>query len=58
VEATPNKEAFLLQKLNYIHNNPVADKWKLAKLPEEYLHSSASFYFLNKEHSFIKLSGG
>jgi REP element-mobilizing transposase RayT len=49
-------EKFLLQKLNYIHNNPITAKWKLAKFPEEYFHSSASFYILNKEHEFIKLT--
>jgi REP element-mobilizing transposase RayT len=34
----------LLQKLDYIHNNPVQEKWKLASLPEDYRWSSASFY--------------
>ncbi|HAK11940.1 MAG TPA: transposase, partial [Chitinophagaceae bacterium] len=37
-------EQALIQKLNYIHLNPVRDKWKLADLPEEYLWSSAKFY--------------
>lgn len=49
-------EKFLLQKLNYIHNNSVNSKWKLALLPEEYLHSSAAFYILNKEHQFVRLT--
>jgi len=49
-------EKFLLQKLNYIHNNPVAAKWKLSDLPEEYVHSSACFYMLNKQHAFVKLT--
>jgi putative transposase len=35
---------FLLQKINYIHNNPVSGKWMLAKDLIEYEHSSASFY--------------
>ncbi len=35
---------FLLQKINYIHNNPVSRKWMLAKDFIEYEHSSASFY--------------
>ena len=35
-------EAVLIQKLNYIHDNPV--KARLCKLPEEYLFSSAYFY--------------
>jgi REP element-mobilizing transposase RayT len=33
------------QKLEYIHNNPVQEKWKLAALPEDYPYSSARFYF-------------
>ena len=49
-------EKFLLQKLNYIHNNPIAGKWKLAKFPEEYFHSSAAFYMLNRKHDFITLT--
>ena len=49
-------EKFLLQKLNYIHNNPVNDKWKLASLPENYFHSSAAFYILNKKHEFVTIT--
>jgi putative transposase len=41
-------EKMFLEKLSYIHNNPCAEKWKLARLPEEYNHSSASNYILNK----------
>ena len=40
-------EKFLLLKLNYIHDNPVAGKWKLADSRESYLHSSARFYLRN-----------
>jgi putative transposase len=36
--------SFLMQKINYIHNNPVSGKWMLAKDFVEYEHSSASFY--------------
>ncbi len=32
------------QKLNYIHKNPVHDKWKLVSYPEDYKYSSAKFY--------------
>jgi putative transposase len=32
------------QKLEYIHNNPLTEKWNLAKRPEDYKWSSASFY--------------
>ncbi len=38
-------EAALLHKLDYIHNNPVKEKWKLCTLPEEYRWSSARFYW-------------
>ncbi|MFT3681035.1 MAG: hypothetical protein QM791_12225 [Ferruginibacter sp.] len=38
--------AFLLQKINYIHYNPVSGKWILAIDFTEYGHSSASFYEL------------
>ena len=32
------------QKVDYIHNNPIQEKWKLALLPEDYKYSSARFY--------------
>ena len=32
------------QKLNYIHTNPLQEKWELAKTPEEYWFSSVRFY--------------
>lgn len=37
-------EASFLQRLAYIHNNPVKEKWQLADLPENYRWSSANFY--------------
>ena len=37
-------ERVLIQKLNYVHTNPVHLKWKLADLPENYQYSSARFY--------------
>ena len=37
-------EEVFIQKLNYIHNNPVQLKWRLATFPEEYKFSSAKFY--------------
>ena len=39
---------FLLQKLEYIHANPV--EAGLCKLPEEYEYSSARFYELNEKN--------
>ena len=38
------KEKTTLQKLNYIHNNPLQEKWKLADSPIAYKYSSARFY--------------
>ena len=37
----------LEQKLDYIHRNPVQEKWQLANLPENYFYSSARYYLLN-----------
>jgi putative transposase len=33
-----------MQKLDYIHNNPLQEKWRLVSHPEDYKYSSASFY--------------
>ena len=49
-------ESYLLQKLNYIHSNPVRGKWVLAATPEAYLHSSAAFYELNQPHPFVRIT--
>src|SRR5476651_1564001 len=32
------------QKLNYIHDNPLQERWQLAEFPEDYKYSSARFY--------------
>jgi REP element-mobilizing transposase RayT len=37
-------QAFLMQKINYVHHNPVTGKWMLAKNFIDFEHSSASFY--------------
>ena len=37
-------EVVFLQKLDYIHNNPLQLKWGLSKQPEDYFYSSAKFY--------------
>ena len=42
-------EAVFIQKLNYIHNNPVKHPWKLCQFPEQYKYSSASFYENGKD---------
>lgn len=43
------------QKLNYIHNNPVVHRLKLAEEPCEYAYSSASYYELGvNKFEFLK----
>jgi len=39
-------QKFFLEKLNYIHNNPLQESWQLAQNPEDYKYSSASNYIL------------
>ena len=46
---------FALQKLNYIHHNPVAKHWTLADDFTDYKYSSAAFYEKNEMHfDFLK----
>jgi REP element-mobilizing transposase RayT len=40
---------FLLEKVEYIHNNPVAKAWRLAADRDAYPWSSAAFYDLGAE---------
>jgi REP element-mobilizing transposase RayT len=51
-----NEEIFL-QKLKYIHANPIQPKWNLCKHPEDYFYSSAKFYESGgKENGFNMLT--
>ena len=44
-----------LQKLNYIHNNPVSEYWQLSDEPCDYKYSSAKYYVRNeKNFLFLK----
>jgi REP element-mobilizing transposase RayT len=44
-----------LQKLKYLHNNPLKEHWNLVKDPCDYKYSSARYYELNeKSFSFLK----
>jgi len=45
--------SILEQKLEYIHNNPVVEKWGLCKLPEDYRWSSARFYIHGIDESCL-----
>jgi len=39
---------FLQQKIDYIHHNPCQPQWNLVDSPEQYLWSTAGFYFDGK----------
>ncbi len=49
-------QRFLIQKLEYIHSNPIRGQWHLAPTAEEFLHSSAGYYELNVEHPHVKIT--
>lgn len=42
-------------KLDYIHNNPLQEHWKLADTPENYQFSSAGYY-LGTDQGKIKIT--
>ncbi len=47
--------AVALQKLDYIHKNPLAEHWNLVKDPCDYKYSSAKYYELGqKDFGFLK----
>ena len=46
-------EKFLLQKLNYIHNNPCTQRWKLAEKPHNYPYTVLQGFMMG-----IKLATG
>lgn len=49
-------EKFILQKLEYMHNNPVSKKWHLAEDFTSYQHSSAGFYHGTGTSAFKNLN--
>jgi REP element-mobilizing transposase RayT len=46
-------EKFLIQKINYIHVNPIAKKWNLVEDFREYKYSSAGFYELENYSGYM-----
>ena len=44
-----NGTKFIIQKLDYMHNNPCSGKWQVAINAIEYLHSSAMFYLTGEQ---------
>jgi REP element-mobilizing transposase RayT len=45
-------DAFIWQKLNYIHQNPVSGKWMLAANALDYPHSSAQYYLTGEQGGY------
>jgi putative transposase len=44
-----------MQKLKYIHNNPLVEHWSLVKDPSDYKYSSTRYYEMDKkEFVFLK----
>src|SRR6476619_2645406 len=41
-------EKFILQKLNYMHQNPCVERWGLCKNTYDYAYSSAAFYEIGR----------
>ena len=44
-----NTAKFIMQKIDYMHNNPCTGKWQLAANSIEYIHSSAKFYLSGQQ---------
>jgi len=47
---------YMLQKLNYMHDNPCKGKWSLAAAPVEYEHSSAKYYITGEQGTYDVLN--
>jgi REP element-mobilizing transposase RayT len=46
---TITKQTDILIKLNYIHNNPLQERWGLCRMAEDYPFSSAGCYITGKD---------
>ncbi len=46
-------QAFIKQKLNYMHDNPCTGKWNLCSGPIGYIHSSAKYYLAGEDGLYI-----
>lgn len=44
---------YMIQKLNYMHDNPCKGKWNLADTPANYEHSSAKFYITGEQGVYV-----
>jgi REP element-mobilizing transposase RayT len=48
--------AYMLQKLDYMHDNPCKGKWNLAIAPVDYQHSSARYYIADEQGAYAVLN--
>ena len=48
-------QQFMIQKANYIHNNPCQTHWNLVESSDEYEYSSAPFYLSDKKENSVNL---
>jgi hypothetical protein len=46
---------FLIQKLQYIHNNPVRERWNIIKEPDTYPFSSCRYYENGKDWNNLNI---
>jgi len=46
---------FLRQKLNYVHNNPVQERWALVANPIDYPYSSCRYYEKGLDWNGLKI---
>jgi hypothetical protein len=57
-QTTPNqllRNLHASQKLNYIHNNPIAEHWQLVNDPCKYVYSTCKYYETGENnYTFIK----
>ncbi len=44
-------EKFILQKLNYMHQNPCVERWQLCKHTYDFPHSSAAYYEMDQKNN-------
>jgi REP element-mobilizing transposase RayT len=45
-------QKYMMQKLDYMHENPCRGKWNLAPSPAEYEHSSARYYIYGENAAY------
>lgn len=45
-------DKMIIEKLNYIHNNPISKKWSLTENAIDYKHSSARFYEIESREEY------